>query len=140
MDKPLWLLKAELDLNQKEWPGSYQDNPVILDMFNYVTYHGTHDEVPWCSAAVNKWMTLAGIKGTKSAAAVSWLSWGKDLGDTPKLGCVVVFEWDDGSHHVALYVGAKDEDTIECLGGNQHNMVKVSPYPVANVMSYRWPY
>jgi uncharacterized protein (TIGR02594 family) len=138
-NRPLWLIEAYKDLGQKELPGEWQNNPVIVDMFKYTTYKATKDEVPWCSAAVNKWMAKAGIMGSKSAAAVSWLNWGQDLGDEPDLGCVVVFEWDSGDHHVSLYVGPGDGDTIQCLGGNQSNMVKISTFPLRSVMSYRWP-
>jgi len=51
---------------------------------------------------------------------------------------VVVFEWPSGGHHVALYVDGED-NMIQCLGGNQSNMVRVSSYLVDYVMSYRWP-
>lgn len=136
--RPPWLIEAFKDIGQKEWPGDWQNNPVIVEMFKYTTYKATKDEVPWCSAAVNKWMAKAGILGSKSAAAVSWLNWGTDLGDEPEVGCVVVFEWPSGGHHVSLYVGGSD-NTIQCLGGNQSDMVKISDYPVYSVMSYRWP-
>lgn len=140
MNKPPWLLAAEKDKGQEEWPGSWQDNPLILKMFKETTYHATHDEVPWCSAAVNYWMKKAGVKGSRSAAAVSWLNWGEDLGEEPELGCVVVLEWSNGSHHVALYQdGVVETGMIKCLGGNQGNMVKESWFPVSAVMSYRWP-
>jgi uncharacterized protein (TIGR02594 family) len=136
--KPKWLLEAEKDAGQKEYPGNWQDNPIIVDMFKYTTYKATHDEVPWCAAALNKWLAKAGIIGSKSAAAVSFLNWGIDLGEEPELGCIVVFEWANGGHHVALYMDGEN-NTIHCLGGNQSNMVKVSSFPVYTVMSYRWP-
>lgn len=138
--KPPWLIEAEKDKGQKELPGSWQDNPLIVEMFKFTTYHATHDEVPWCSAALNKWMQKVGIKGSRSAAAVSWLNWGRDLGEEPELGCVVVFEWGNGGHHVALYLdGSNETGMIKCLGGNQANTVKESWFPVDAVMSYRWP-
>lgn len=139
--KPAWLMIAEKEEAKKihEFPGPSKDNPEIMKYYKATTYPATHDEVPWCSAFVNWCMDQSGIRGTKSAAAVSWLEWGRDCGDTPEEGCIVVFEWESGGHHVAFYDSGVDEDTIKCLGGNQHDSVCYADFPVGSVMSYRMP-
>lgn len=130
---PNWYAKAREYLGTKEQPGSWQDNPVIVGFFDYVSYHATHDEVPWCSAFMNAVFAQVGIEGSGSAAAISWLHWGKRL-QVPQLGCVAVFE-----HHVALYVSHEGNGLIKLLGGNQSDQVKESVFAESQVLSYRWP-
>jgi len=62
MQKPPWLLEAEKDMGQKEWPWRLAEQSRIVEMFKYTTYHATKDEVPWCSAAVNKWMVQGRVQ------------------------------------------------------------------------------
>ena len=68
----------ELESTVREVEGS-ADNSRILDYLRTTDYPnvGLHDEVPWCSAFVNWCLKEAGIEGTNSAAALSWLSWGR---------------------------------------------------------------
>lgn len=135
VERPPWLIVADGELQQAEVPGP-GNNPRIVEYFKATTYHATADAVPWCSAFLNWVMAKAGVKGSGSAAAISWLHWGLDLGEHPRLGCVVVFE-----HHVSLYVGPDPQfdNHIRCEGGNQSDRVKVSSYPLEDVLSYRWP-
>ena len=92
----------------------------------------------WCSSFVNWCMKEAGVARTKSAAARSWLDWGKKI-DPPVRGCVVVFKrGDPPSGHVALYVG-RSGDKIRVLGGNQDNQVKISLYDASRVLGFRMP-
>ena len=135
--EPKWLTvaRAELAKNIHEFPGEAKDNPEILKYYKATGYDGTlHDEVPWCAAFVNWCLKQAGIDGTNSAAAASFGEWGVDIGDEPKEGCIVLL-----NHHVTIFLRMADDDTISCLGGNQHDSVKISNYLVANVISYRWP-
>ena len=130
---PKWYAKARKYLGIEEWPGNWQDNPVIVGFFDYTSYHATHDEVPWCSAFMNAVFAQVGIDGSGSAAAISWLHWGNRL-KVPKLGCVAVFE-----HHVALFAKHEGDGLIRLLGGNQSNQVNESLFAEARVLSYRWP-
>jgi len=136
--KPYWLIVAEKELGVHETPGPAA-TARIIEYDKATTLKATSDEVPWCAAFVNWCLKQAGQVGTWSAAAMSFADWGKDLGDEPEEGCIAVFRWADGGHHVSFYTGAVDDDTIVCLGGNQSDSVKRSNYPVNRVIAYRWP-
>jgi uncharacterized protein (TIGR02594 family) len=130
---PRWLLIARQEVGVHENSAPGQDNPRILEYLESTTYDGElTDEVPWCSAFVNWCITQAGLKGTNSAAASSWLTWGQKL-DQPRLGCIVVF-----NHHVGFYAGAAG-DYLLLLGGNQSNAVKPENKHPSEVLAYRWP-
>ena len=90
-----------------------------------------------CSCYVNKKIQDAGGKGTRSPAARSWLRWGREVTE-PSEGDIVIFKRGNSSWqaHVAFFI-SKDEEYVQCLGGNQGNDVKISRYPIDNVISYR---
>ena len=130
---PPWLLIARQEVGVHENSAPGQDNPRILEYLESTTYDGgLTDEVPWCSGFVNWCVTKAGLKGTNSAAASSWLTWGQKL-DQPRLGCITVF-----NHHVGFYAGAAG-DRFLLLGGNQSNAVNTEHKDPSDVLGYRWP-
>jgi len=136
-DKPPWLVKAE------SYEGvSEQGDMSEIQQWIMETDGNPHREA-WCADFANHCLETTGYHGTKSPAAASFLEWGRDIGESPELGCIVVFLWssgpDAGGHHVCFYVGAVDADTIICLGGNQGRMVRRSQFPVSDVLSYRMP-
>lgn len=135
LNRPIWLDIAIGELGQKEIDGE-KDNPRITGYFKATNYGEAKDEVPWCSAFINWIMDKSNIKGTRSAAALSWLDWGKSL-EKPKLGCIVVFSRDGGGH-VGLFLD-EDENEIFVLGGNQSNAVTKAWYPKDRLRGYRWP-
>lgn len=84
------------------------------------------------------WVERAGLKSTRSAAAASWRTWGRELPNgAQRLGCIVVMTR-VGGNHVALYL---DEDAtgVYCVGGNQGDRVSVRRYAWANITNFRWP-
>lgn len=112
----------------------------ILDYHQTTSLRASSDEIPWCSAGLNWVMRIAGIRGTDSAAARSWLAWGQELG-SPRLGCIVVFwrgEQRGPFGHVGLYVGHAAE-RILVLGGNQGDRWSVQGYSDDRLLGYRWP-
>ena len=130
---PPWLVIARQEVGVHENSAPGQDNPRILEYLESTTYDGgLTDEVPWCSAFVNWCVTKAGLKGTNSAAASSWLTWGQKL-DQPRLGCITVFK-----HHVGFYAGAAGDHFL-LLGGNQSNAVNTENKHPGDVLAYRWP-
>ena len=135
---PKWLEVAQRELGVKEYPGP-QHNPRIVEYAAHTSLGAKSDEIPWCSSFVNWCMAQARVKGTGSAAARSWLDWGVKL-EQPVTGCVAVFERgsDPRSGHVAFYVSHTDK-TINVLGGNQSNQVKIAPYKAERRLAYRWP-
>jgi uncharacterized protein (TIGR02594 family) len=137
-ETPKWLEIAMREIGVQEVPGP-GDNPRVLEYHQTTTLKATDDAVAWCSSFVNWCMKQAGIQGSGSAAARSWLTWGKKL-DGPRNGCIAVLKRGNNPNngHVAFYVG-ETNSTISLLGGNQGDQVKVSAFPKTMVLSYRWP-
>jgi uncharacterized protein (TIGR02594 family) len=135
---PVWMARARREIGVKERPGA-EHHPRILEYQSATRFVEGADEVPWCSAFVCWVMEQTGIASTRSAAARSWLKWGKAL-EQPVPGCVVVLtrEGHPGSGHVGFYVRTEGERVL-VLGGNQANQVCVRPYAASRVLAYRWP-
>lgn len=135
---PPWMAIARGEMGTQEQPGP-TDNPRIIAYHATTTLHATTDEVPWCSSFVSWCIEQAGIRGTRSAAARSWLTWGEGL-EHPILGCIVVLS--RGSNPAAGHVGFwMEEQTgrVQLLGGNQGNAVSLSTFDAARILGYRWP-
>jgi uncharacterized protein (TIGR02594 family) len=100
------------------------------------------DETPWCSAFANRIMQLAGVKGTNSAWARSWLQWGREPEDAEfGKGVIVVLERGPTSGHVGFL---EDWETagrgyVELLGGNQGDRVCRARFPLDRVIGWRVP-
>lgn len=96
------------------------------------------DEVAWCSEFVNWCLLQAGIKGTKSAVARSFLTWGEET-KTPALGDIVVF-WRETplskKGHIGFFINETPGEVF-VLGGNQNNEVNIKRFPKNQVLSYR---
>jgi uncharacterized protein (TIGR02594 family) len=141
-DQPIWLQWMLSKLGLQEVPGA-GDNPEIIDWMKLTTLPRSmwHDATAWCSVTVNAAFMLNEMKGTRSAAAVDWLGWGKK--SKPVLGAVAVFEWKDKNgrvtgHHVGVVLDQTDT-RVQVIGGNQSNAVTKQWYSKASVMGYRWP-
>lgn len=88
----------------------------------------------------------SGHKGTNSAAANSWLKWGKKVSATP--GAIIIIH-NSGAANSSLtrsgnHVGfllSETEHYFSILGGNQRDQVKESKYPKRSwkVKGYRLP-
>ncbi|ACH37802.2 MAG: hypothetical protein ACD_55C00083G0002 [uncultured bacterium] len=140
-----WMDIARKEVGQKEIAGP-EDNPRILSYHATTTLKATDDETPWCSSFVNWCLMQVGIKGTNSAAAKSWLHWGRPSGPVP--GAVVVVcsskRTDRSFSTSGAHVGFLIEETatdFRLLGGNQGNKVQESRFPKAtwNLLGSRWP-
>lgn len=134
-----WMPIALAEQGVKEFPGS-GDNPRIVEYLHSTTLDpssASNDETFWCSAFVNWCVERAGLEGTDSAWARSWLNWGKKI-DVPKPGCIVVFKRDANSGHVAFYIG-ETATKIKVLGGNQSDAVNISEYKKSDLLGYRVP-
>lgn len=133
-----WLEIAREELGVTEVSGKVA-RPRILEYFA-VSGHPEvkDDETAWCSAFAGFCMEKAGIKGTMSLAARSWLRWGKSC--KPKPGAVMVFKRGTSSWqgHVGFYI-AETATHYEVLGGNQGNSVSIRRYPKTAFLGSRWP-
>jgi len=134
----LWLKIAAGETGVREIAGP-EINPKIVEYFRTITSTSTDDEIPWSSSFVNWCIKQAGLQGTNSAAALSWLHWGRELSQ-PFQGCIVVMR--DGNKPTQGYVGfywGEEGERVLILGADKRNNVSVGAYPKAKVLSYRWP-
>ena len=136
--EPIWLQCARKELGVKETKGKTHTKR-ILDYHQATTLKATDDETAWCSAFVCWCLEACGIKSTRSAAARSYLSFGKRISE-PTVGCIVVFQRGDSAWqgHVGFVVGW-DKTSISCLGGNQKDSVCIEKYPRSKVLGFRMP-
>ncbi|HQW87532.1 MAG TPA: TIGR02594 family protein, partial [Flavobacteriales bacterium] len=134
--EPDWLPIARAEVGVNELPGP-EHNPRIIGYHATTTLRATTDETAWCSAFVNWCVTQAGHRGTNSAAARSWLTWGRSLAE-PAVGSIAVFRRGGSptSGHVAFFLERRGKG-IMVLGGNQSNCVRVSSYPAQDLLGYR---
>ena len=138
-----WMPIALHEIGQREVTGS-GDNPRIVEYHRSTRLDldlAQHDETHWCSSFANWCVERSGYAGTDSAAAVSWLSWGKPL-KKPRRGCITVLSR-KGGHHVGFFVRS-DRPSAESaqlllLGGNQGDAVSIDSYDLGRVIGYRVP-
>lgn len=137
---PAWIDRARGYIGLREEPGS-RHNPTILGWWERIRADFRDDETPWCAAFVGGVLEECGIRSTRSAAARSYLKWGRALA-RPVPGCVVVF-WRGAragwSGHVGFVTGRDGDGNLMVLGGNQADAVNIKPFARDRVLGYRWP-
>jgi len=130
-----WMAVAEAEL--AAGVREMRSNPRIEEYFATTTYGRHPDSEPWCSAFVNFCVTQAGVEGTNSALALSWLDWGTDPGELVP-GCIVVLERGTAGHgHVGFYVDSDNDNSIRLLGGNQGDAVRIASFDKARILGRR---
>jgi uncharacterized protein (TIGR02594 family) len=137
---PLWLEIAAKELGQKEILGRARNNQRIVEYHSVTTLKATEDEVPWCSSYVSWVLEQAGIESTKSAAAMSYASYGARC--NPTLGAIAVIRFENQGSGSGAHVGFlwyTDKDKLIILGGNQNNEVNLTSFRRDRLISYRWP-
>ena len=136
---PAWYVLAMSEIGVVETYGS-KHTPRILEYHKATSLKATTDEVAWCASFVSWCLEKAGVPSTRSAAARSYLKWGKPL-TIPRRGCVVVFKRGNSSWqgHVGFFVEETTDGKIVVLGGNQSNSVRTSRYSKKDLLGYRWP-
>ena len=133
-----WMSIAHAELGVVEVPGD-ENNPQIVKYHATTSLGPQPDEVPWCSSFVNYCISKAGLRGTNSAMARSWLDWGKEISDF-ETGCVVVLKRGAPPRgHVGFFVGEEGNKWIRLLGGNQTNSVRISSFDRDRVIGRRMP-
>lgn len=134
---PRWLVTAIGELGVSEVRGG--ENPRILEYHATTSLRATEDEVSWCSSFCNWCLSRAGIRGTGSAAARSWLSWGDEL-KAPRLGCIVVLSrgTNPAQGHVGFFLDSGVLG-VYLVNGNVGDRVAVSLFQHSRVLGYRWP-
>lgn len=97
--------------------------------------------VPWCAYWMNAKLIDAGLPGTNSGMARSFLRWGNEVSDGDwKVGDIVVF-WrgrrDDGvTGHVAVLLKWNSRH-VYCLGGNQGDKVCIQRFTRSKIIGVR---
>ncbi len=113
------------------------------------SYH-VADEVPWCAAFVNHFAWLLNLpRPAFPARARHWLMAGEDitLPEATSAFDIVVLSREEGDPgpdtidapgHVGFFSRYEvAEDHLWLLGGNQHDRVSISPYPLSRVLGIR---
>lgn len=132
------LAKTQKDVG--EWfEGS---NPKIIEYHSTTLLNADDDAIPWCSSFVNWCCVQAGVEGTNSAAARSWLKWGIPV-EQPQTGDIIILNRgiSKSQAHVGffenVYMDGVNRPEIKVFGGNQGDKVKSSWFPVSHVLGYR---
>ena len=139
MPHPPWFDIATREIGVRSCPPG-SSNPRITTYHDQTNLRGYDDKASWCSSFVNWVLAQAGITGTGSALARSWLDWGVPL-QTPRPGCITVLSREDPAGwkgHVGFFV-RQDDEHVYLLGGNQLDEVRLHFYPRANLLGFRWP-
>ena len=139
MDQPAWLMAAWGELGVAEGAGG-TDNPRIVSYYDAVGRNDVrHDDVPWCAAFAGAMLARAGLSGTGSLLARSYLNWGEAI-EAARTGAIAVLErgGEPWAGHVGFVVG-EDQERIYLLGGNQSDAVTVEGFARSRLISFRWP-
>lgn len=112
--------------------------PFTEEIFKHTTFGPLHGVTPEsCAATVCAALEENGYKSTHSAAAASYVSYG--TGCDLKPGCIIVFRWPGGGHHVDFCDAIIDQHTVRGLGGNQGHSLRDSDFLRQYIVATRWP-
>lgn len=120
-----WLDVARGELGTNEIRGA-QHSARVLEYHDTTSLRARDDETAWCSSFVNWTMEQAGYRGTDSAAARSWSTWGQAVDRSTAAvqpGDVIVFPrgTNPALGHVGIVSAVNADGTVTVLGGNQSN-------------------
>lgn len=93
----------------------------------------------WCAGYVNASLAQAGMEGTGSNMARSFMNWGTGVSD-PRKGDLAVFSRGDpkGPYgHVGFFEGYDKDGNIIVLGGNQNDAVSRQTYAAERLLGFR---
>ena len=137
--QPPWMAHAWAELGQAEMPGP-RSNPRIADFIRRVGHpQSADDATAWCAAFVGACLDRAGLPGTRSLMARSYLDWGVPAA-VPEPGAIAVLSrgGDPALGHVGFLVGMTAEHAI-LLGGNQSDAVTVEAFARSRLLALRLP-
>lgn len=139
---PSWYQAALKEIGVHELKGPDKNNARILEYFKSTALVASTDETPWCAAFVNWCLASAGIRGTHSARARSFLNWGVGL-KAPCQGAIVVISRgiNPSQGHVGIFdrVDPSDDAFYNLVGGNQKDSVSIAGFHKSRVLGIRWP-
>ena len=140
-----WIKTARQYVGLKEIKGT-QHNPTIVrwlnDMGNFSNESKSswkEDETPWCGLFVGYVMGKSGRFVVKEwYRAKEWASPLMTKLNAPAYGSIAVLSRQGGGH-VGFVVGKDAQGNIMLLGGNQGDMVQISPFKPDRIDGYYWP-
>jgi len=132
-----WMAIARGEIGVAEVPGA--GTSARITEYHATTHGGPEtDSVPWCSSFVNFCIIRAGLSGTQSKMARSWMTWGRDAGAFVP-GCIVVLQRGTAPKgHVGFCVEAGG-GIVKLLGGNQSDTVNIATFDASRVLARRLP-
>jgi plastocyanin len=132
-----WMDWLRSHLGEPEVTGG---KPTAFDkeVFSHTSYGDLNGVMePGCAATACAALEETGYKSTHDAWAASFAHYGAPCELKP--GCVVLFQWASGGHHVTFCDHLVGTDKVACLGGNQSHAVKVSIFDRRFIAATRWP-
>jgi uncharacterized protein (TIGR02594 family) len=139
---PDWLSAATHELGVSEITGA-KSNPRIMDYraISGLKLVGEDSVVPWCAIFINAMLAKAGVQGSGSAMARSFVS-SKNFEklDKPMVGCITVISSSRGpaSGHV-FFCTAENGLFFQALGGNQDDSVNIAMFQKKKLVGHFWP-
>lgn len=132
-----WMDWMKQHIGQPEVTGT-RPSAFVEECFSHTNFGPLHGQTPAsCAATACAALEESGYKSTKSAAAVSFAKYGSACPLQP--GCIVVFQWANGEHHVTFCQSLVGSNLVTCLGGNQGHKVQPSTFGRQWIIATRWP-
>lgn len=130
---------ARGEIGTVEW--GVGSNPEVVGYYAEAGHPGVkNDAVAWCAAFVGAMLHRAGIKGTGSLSARSYLMWGEATKATDaKPGDIVIFRRGNSPWmgHVGFFAGWAPDGMMLVLGGNQKDAVSIARYSPSALLGIR---
>lgn len=140
-----WMTLAEkqLGVNEKDHPALIREYHKLGGKLN------AGGETPWCASFIGWVLEKCGLKGSGSAAAISYAKYGQplDKGKPIPYGAIMVIKFGKGNH--VAFCAADKGSKVTMLGGNQSSKkggdqrnggeVTLSTIPKANVYAVVYP-
>ena len=140
-----WMTLAEKQVGVNE-----KDHPALIREYHQIGGKlKAGGETPWCASFVGWVLEKCGLKGTGSAAAISYAKYGQPIDKSKPIpyGAIMVIKFGTGNH-VAFCAGDKG-NRVSMLGGNQSSKKKgdqrnggevtISSIPRTNVYAVVYP-
>ena len=115
------------------------DKPTPFDrrIFDHTNLKLTDEMLAGCAATACAALEESGYKSPHNPEAISFQHYGTPCELKP--GCIVVFEWESGNHHITFCDSVVDALYVDCIGGNQSSTLKISRYFRSRIIATRWP-
>lgn len=143
ISRPLWLEAGIKLIGTKETQGS-SDTKAIIDWAKEeggdIAKEYTHDVIPWCALFANHILTKVGLKGTETLWALDFAGkWPSIRLAGPAVGAFAPMTRNGGGH-ITCIVGRDQNGNVMGLGGNQHDEVNITPFPIGRLnQGFWWP-